>query len=157
MQKKEQGFSLIEILISLAIVSMALVGVYTLQSNSIKQAELNLNKSLMLVHATDLKERYWSAVCSQNNTANSTYNQEFVDNVFSNFRDEVTAVGNIVHPSSHAELLSSNSSGLSVVDIEINLYNPTEIFTTDNDGNIRTVGQNEVFTFEFSVLSDHCN
>jgi len=60
---KQQGFTLIEVLIALAISSIALLGLAAAQLQSLKYATNSFNYTISLVQANNAIERTWGNLC----------------------------------------------------------------------------------------------
>ena len=63
MQKQQSGFTLIEVLIAMVISSIAILGMMMLQLQSLKYSQSSFERSLVMLQASDLKERTWTSVC----------------------------------------------------------------------------------------------
>lgn len=57
------GFSLIEVLITMLVVSIGLLGVAALQAKSLQHAYASYQRTLATVQANDAVERLWARVC----------------------------------------------------------------------------------------------
>jgi len=62
-KEKQQGFTLVEVLIALAISSVALLGLAAGQLQSLKYATNSFNYTLSLVQANNAIERTWVKLC----------------------------------------------------------------------------------------------
>lgn len=60
----EHGFSMLEVLITMVIVSFGLLGVAGLQLKSLQHAHASYQRSLATVQANDLVERLWASICA---------------------------------------------------------------------------------------------
>lgn len=61
---RQHGFTLIEALIAMLVLSVGLLGVAALQVKSMQYSHASLQRSVAVVHANDLVERLWAGVCA---------------------------------------------------------------------------------------------
>lgn len=59
-----QGFSMLEVLVTMAVVSFGLLGVAALQIKSLQHAHATYQRSIATTQANDLVERLWASVCA---------------------------------------------------------------------------------------------
>ncbi len=79
---KSQGFSLVEVLIALAISTIALLGLAAGQLKSLQYATNSFNYTLSLVQANNAIEQTWANLCNlQNGTVlyDATYKTDHLD------------------------------------------------------------------------------
>lgn len=58
--KQQRGFSLIEVLIALVILSIGLIGVAAMQLKALQSANVGYQRSVASVAAVDAQERFWA-------------------------------------------------------------------------------------------------
>jgi len=63
-RKSVSGFTLIEILVALVILSIGLLGVAGLQFRSLQNSHASYERSIVTLQAKDLVERMWAGICS---------------------------------------------------------------------------------------------
>lgn len=61
---KNKGFTLIEVLITLVVLSIALLGVGVLQVKALQYSYASYQRSVATLQANDLVERLWSGMCA---------------------------------------------------------------------------------------------
>ena len=76
---KARGFSLIEVLVAVLVISFGLLSLALLQSRSLQFSQASYERSVAIVQANDLVERLWAGVC-------------VLPDDFSNIRDDWAAV-----------------------------------------------------------------
>ena len=59
----QSGFSLIEVLVTLLVLSIGLLGVAALQVVSLQYSSTSLHRSIAVIQANDLVERLWANAC----------------------------------------------------------------------------------------------
>lgn len=64
MLKKNAGFTLIEVLITVTIISIALLGLAVLQIKAMQYSYASYQRSVATIQANDLVERLWAGMCS---------------------------------------------------------------------------------------------
>lgn len=62
-QRRDRGVSLIEVLVTVAVLSIGLLGVAALQLRAIKTSEAAFQRTIANIQAQDLVERYWAGAC----------------------------------------------------------------------------------------------
>ena len=62
-RKAASGFTLIEILIALIILSIGLLGIAAVQLASVRNSHASFERSIAVVQARDLAERMWAGLC----------------------------------------------------------------------------------------------
>jgi len=62
-RRQEGGFTLIEILIALIILSIGLLGVAAMQIRSLQNSHSSFERSVATLQARDLAERMWAGIC----------------------------------------------------------------------------------------------
>lgn len=62
--KRSFGFTLLEILVALIILSIGLLGVAALQLQSVQNSHASYERSIASLQARDLVERMWAGICS---------------------------------------------------------------------------------------------
>ena len=62
--KRSLGFTLIEILVALVILSIGLLGIAALQLRSVQNSQASFERSVATLQARDLVERMWAGTCS---------------------------------------------------------------------------------------------
>ena len=72
MYKRQAGFSLLEALVALFILSFGLIALASLQLKSLQYSQASFQRNLALLQANDLHERLWASVCSLNELDFST-------------------------------------------------------------------------------------
>jgi type IV pilus assembly protein PilV len=66
---QQSGFSLIEVMVTLLVLSIGLLGVAALQVASLQYSNTSLHRSIAVIQANDLVERLWTNICQiSNNT-----------------------------------------------------------------------------------------
>ncbi len=73
------GFTLLEVLITLVILSIGLVSIAALQAQLLRDSYSSLQRTVVSVQASDLVERLWAGRCDSTN---------FPDEIFSAWRNE---------------------------------------------------------------------
>ncbi|NYS60474.1 type IV pilus modification protein PilV [Halomonas salicampi] len=63
---RQRGFSLIEALIALLVLSLGLVGVAAMQLKALQSATAGYQRSVVTLAAVDAQERFWAALATQN-------------------------------------------------------------------------------------------
>lgn len=63
---RQRGFSLIEALIALVVLSMGLMGVAAMQLKALQSATAGYQRSVATLAAVDAQERLWAALATQN-------------------------------------------------------------------------------------------
>jgi type IV pilus assembly protein PilV len=61
---KNKGFTLIEILITMVVISIALLGVGILQVKALQYSYASYQRSVATIQANDLVERLWAGMCA---------------------------------------------------------------------------------------------
>lgn len=61
---KNAGFSLIEVLITMVVISIALLGVGILQIKAMQYSYASYQRSVATIQANDLVERLWAGMCA---------------------------------------------------------------------------------------------
>ncbi|WP_168927527.1 type IV pilus modification PilV family protein [Nitrincola alkalilacustris] len=61
---RHRGFSLIEILITIVVVSVGVLSLVLLQARSMQFAQASYQRSVAVMQVNDLVERLWTGVCS---------------------------------------------------------------------------------------------
>ena len=62
--KRSLGFTLIEILVALVILSIGLLGIAALQLRSVQNSQASFERSVATLQARDLVERMWAGICT---------------------------------------------------------------------------------------------
>lgn len=62
--RSQRGFSLIEVLVTMVVVGIGLLGIAALQTKSLQHAYASHQRTLATIQANDLVERLWAGVCS---------------------------------------------------------------------------------------------
>lgn len=62
-RRSDKGFSLIEVLVTLVIFSIGLLGMAALQNRALKISYASFQRSLATLQAQDLVERFWANTC----------------------------------------------------------------------------------------------
>jgi len=62
--KRSLGFTLIEILVALVILSIGLLGIAALQLRSVQSSQASFERSVATLQARDLVERMWAGICT---------------------------------------------------------------------------------------------
>ena len=57
------GFSLVEVMVTLLVLSVGLLGIAALQVTSLQSSSASLHRSTAVIQANDLVERLWANVC----------------------------------------------------------------------------------------------
>ncbi|QTQ31008.1 type IV pilus modification protein PilV [Aromatoleum bremense] len=73
-----RGFSLIEVLVTMVVVSVGLLGIAALQAKSLQYAYASHQRSIATVQANDLVERLWASVCALPDRRDDVY-QDWVE------------------------------------------------------------------------------
>ncbi|MDK9687667.1 MULTISPECIES: prepilin-type N-terminal cleavage/methylation domain-containing protein [unclassified Halomonas] len=68
--KRQQGFSLIEVLIALVVLAFGLMGVAAMQLKSLQSATEGYQRSVAVVAAVDAQERVWNLLANYPNCEN---------------------------------------------------------------------------------------
>ena len=68
---KQKGFTLIEILITMIVISVALLGIGMLQVKALQYSYASYQRSVATIQANDLVERLWAGMCSLPGGVNS--------------------------------------------------------------------------------------
>lgn len=63
-QKSSFGFTLLEILVALIVLSIGLLGVAALQLRSLQNSHASYERSIASLQARDLVERMWAGICT---------------------------------------------------------------------------------------------
>lgn len=63
MRVKQVGFSLIEVMITMLVMAIGLLGLAALQIKSVQFSQASLQQSLAAMQASDMAERLWSNLC----------------------------------------------------------------------------------------------
>ena len=63
MRVRQSGFSLIEVMITMLVMAIGLLGLAALQLKSVQFSQASLQQSLAAMQATDMAERLWSNLC----------------------------------------------------------------------------------------------
>lgn len=63
----QSGFSLIEVLVTMVVVGVGLLGVAALQAKSLQYAYASHQRTLAAIQANDLTERLWAGACAIGN------------------------------------------------------------------------------------------
>lgn len=59
-----RGFTLIEVLVTLVVISVGMLSIAQLQARALQHSHSSLQRSVAVVQANDLLERMWSGYCS---------------------------------------------------------------------------------------------
>jgi prepilin-type N-terminal cleavage/methylation domain-containing protein len=59
-----RGFTLIEVLVTLVVISIGMLSVAQLQARALQHSHSSLQRTVAVVQANDLLERMWSGYCS---------------------------------------------------------------------------------------------
>lgn len=62
--RRQRGFSLIEVLVTMVVVGVGLLGIAALQAKSLQHAYASHQRTLATIQANDLVERLWASVCA---------------------------------------------------------------------------------------------
>lgn len=62
--KRSKGFSLLEVLITMLVISVGILSLILLQSRALQFSQASYQRSVAVVQANDLVERLWVGVCS---------------------------------------------------------------------------------------------
>lgn len=62
--RSQRGFSLIEVLVTMVVVGVGLLGIAALQAKSLQHAYASHQRTLATIQANDLVERLWAGVCA---------------------------------------------------------------------------------------------
>lgn len=62
----ERGFTLLEVLVTLVVVSIGLISIAQLQTRSLQYSHASLQRTIAVVQANDLVERFWTGYCDAN-------------------------------------------------------------------------------------------
>ena len=128
----QSGFSLVEVMVTLLVLSIGLLGVAALQVTSLQSSSTSLHRSMAVIQANDLVERLWANVCD---VADETTRRDIEDE------------WNLVH--------AGSIPGRDVPDPLFD--NDTHIYTIDIGWNEERVGgglQNFVFVTRFPTLPE---
>ena len=60
---RQSGFSLVEVMITLLVLSIGLLGIAALQVVTLQASSTSLHRSIAVIQANDLVERLWANVC----------------------------------------------------------------------------------------------
>ena len=60
---QQSGFSLVEVLVTLLVLSIGLLGIAALQVVTLQASSTSLHRSIAVIQANDLVERLWANVC----------------------------------------------------------------------------------------------
>ena len=80
MRRLARGFTLIEVLVTLVVISIGLLSIAQLQTRAMQQSYSTLQRTVAVVQANDLLERMWSGYCSD----------AFWDDIFDDWDDDHT-------------------------------------------------------------------
>lgn len=69
MRVKQTGFSLIEVMITMLVMAIGLLGLAALQLKSVQFSQASLQQSMAAMQAADMTERLWSNLCVLSDTA----------------------------------------------------------------------------------------
>jgi type IV pilus assembly protein PilV len=61
---REKGITLVEMLVTMVVVSFGLVSIAMLQMKSLQYSQTSFNRSLVTIQANDLNERMWAEACN---------------------------------------------------------------------------------------------
>lgn len=67
--QKQRGISMIEVLVTIVVISFGLLGIAGLQAKALQHAYSNYQRTLATIQAIDLVERMWGGVCYLNPNA----------------------------------------------------------------------------------------
>ncbi|MFP4278042.1 MAG: type IV pilus modification protein PilV [Wenzhouxiangella sp.] len=60
---QSRGFSLIEVLVALLVLTMGILGITSLQTLTLKHSHSSFQRTVAVVQANDLVERLWAEIC----------------------------------------------------------------------------------------------
>ncbi len=60
---RQSGFSLVEVMVTLLVLSIGLLGIAALQVVALQSSSTSLHRSIAVIQANDLVERLWANVC----------------------------------------------------------------------------------------------
>ena len=60
---RKSGFSLVEVMVTLLVLSIGLLGIAALQVVTLQASSTSLHRSMAVIQANDLVERLWANVC----------------------------------------------------------------------------------------------
>jgi len=90
--KRALGFTLIEILVALVILSIGLLGIAALQLRSLQNSHASYERSIATLQAKDLVERMWARTCSLNNE-DGTFDEPVAESIETVWREDHERVG----------------------------------------------------------------
>ena len=73
-RSKRSGFTLLEVLIALVVLSIGMFGVLSLQAKSLQYSYASYQRTLAGLHAKDLVERLWGSACMIPGSGNANAN-----------------------------------------------------------------------------------
>ena len=60
---RKSGFSLVEVMVTLLVLSVGLLGIAALQVVTLQSSSTSLHRSMAVIQANDLVERLWANIC----------------------------------------------------------------------------------------------
>ena len=111
------GFTLIEILIALLVLSVGLLGLAAVQFQSLQNSHASYERSMATMQARDLVERLWGGICDlYDNGGNIVPGAE--DEIFEAWKDDHTIVGTFAEQDWDAGLNPDSNTGVWTIIIE---------------------------------------
>lgn len=77
--RTKHGFTLIEVLITMLVISVGILGVAAMQAKSLQFAHSSFERSVAVLQANDLAERLWAGVCDLPDALVDIFNQWEID------------------------------------------------------------------------------
>lgn len=113
---RQQGITLIEVLITMVVVSIGLLGIAALQLKSMQFSDSSLQRSIAAVQANDLVERLWAGACELDDSS-------ITDAIESDWQDAHEASNNPL-PSWEGSLVIDTSGAIPIYEITIQWTDP---------------------------------
>jgi type IV pilus assembly protein PilV len=88
MKNKENGFTLFEVLVSMFITGVALLGLALMEVHILKSSQASFNYTVATIRANSFVDAVWMDLCNAQSASSTTYTA-----IRTNWKAEVTAAG----------------------------------------------------------------
>jgi type IV pilus assembly protein PilV len=77
--RKQEAFTLIEVLITMLVMSVGILGIAVMQMKALQFAHASFQRSVAVVQANDLAERLWAGICDLPDGRDDIFDQWEID------------------------------------------------------------------------------
>lgn len=103
MKKNQQGFTLFEVLISMFIAGVAVLGLVMLELNILRSSQSSFNYTLATIHANTFVDRIWRNLCYLEKSSNSVAKNQRYQANYNTWKSSV------INQSAHAVMVTKTS------------------------------------------------